>query len=94
MAFEARKHPARARQRSWKTHSKLGHRKQRQVALIGDRSCDIEDARLHNLHASLSAEAKQNQANSKRSTLNAEPTIDSRTNPQALVALTAPKRNP
>jgi hypothetical protein len=34
--------------------------------MIGDRSFDIEDARLLNLHAFLSAETTQNPVNSKR----------------------------
>jgi hypothetical protein len=35
--------------------------------MIGDRSFNLEDARLHNLRASLSAETTQNSVNSKRS---------------------------
>jgi hypothetical protein len=45
--------------------------------MIGDRSFDIEDARLHNLHASLSAEATQNPG--ELEALNAEAIITSRT---------------
>ncbi len=34
--------------------------------MIGDRSFDIEDARLHNFRVSLSAQTMQNPENSKR----------------------------
>jgi hypothetical protein len=48
----------------------LGHRKHRQLVVIGGRPFDSEDARLHKLIASLSAEATQNPVNSKCSTPN------------------------
>jgi hypothetical protein len=68
MAFEARKHPARVRKRSRKTHSKhleLEHRKQHQLVVIGDHSFDVEDAPAPQSPCISTAEAKQNPVNSK-----------------------------